>query len=83
MHKNFQRDLRDINDEITKRDAGEASALHDQNQVVRAQLRLREIALLLDTTESPFFKKEEVGALIRALEPAFGATETQADGRSA
>jgi len=48
MHKNLQRDFRDIQAECEKLTAGEPSELLSTEQVQRAHLRLREIIALLE-----------------------------------
>jgi hypothetical protein len=47
MHKNLQRDFRDIRVEFDKLNAGQASELAGTDQLQRADLRLREIAAIL------------------------------------
>lgn len=48
MHKNLQRDFRDIRAELDKLSAGQPSQLSGAEQLQRAHLRLREIAAILD-----------------------------------
>jgi hypothetical protein len=48
MHKNLQRDFRDIRAEYEKLSVGQPSELAGSDQLQRAQLRLREIAAILD-----------------------------------
>ncbi|MBI5410865.1 MAG: hypothetical protein HZA21_02630 [Nitrospirae bacterium] len=48
MHKNLQRDFRDIRGEFDKLSAGQLSELASAGQLQRAHLRLREIATILD-----------------------------------
>lgn len=48
MHKNLQRDFRDIRAELDHLCAGQPSQLNAPEQLQRAQLRLREISAILD-----------------------------------
>jgi hypothetical protein len=48
MHKNLQRDFRDIKAEYDKLAGGQASELNGRDPLQRAQLRLREIATILE-----------------------------------
>ena len=51
--KNLQRDFRDIKTEFEKLAAGQTSHLSTVEEHQRAQLRLREIAAILDGTRAP------------------------------
>lgn len=48
MHKNLQRDFRDIKAEFEKLQAGQASELSAPERLQQSRLRLREIAAVLD-----------------------------------
>lgn len=70
MHKNLQRDFRDIQTELDKWTEGEASQLQDPGQLQRARLRLREISLLLEQAggRSPFLDRACVVTVVSGLE---------------
>ena len=70
VEKNLQRDFRDIKGEFTKLSKGDASALTQTDQLQRATLRLKEIAVLIAgaTLKQALLKSEEVSALARSLE---------------
>ncbi len=70
VHKNLQRDFRDIQAELVKWTAGEASQMQDPGQLQRARLRLQEISLLLDQAggRSPFLEQATVMTVMTELE---------------
>ena len=70
MHKNLQRDVRDIQAELTKWTEGAPSQMQDPGQLQRARLRLREISLLLDQAggRSPFLNRATVATVMSDLE---------------
>jgi len=53
MHKNLQRDFRDIQAEYDKLSAGQRSELAKGNELLRASIRLREIMTILDAAQEP------------------------------
>ncbi|MDH5625655.1 MAG: hypothetical protein OEY21_06070 [Nitrospira sp.] len=53
MHKNLQRDFRDIRAEYDKLSAGQRSELAKGNELLRASIRLREIMTILDAAQEP------------------------------
>ncbi len=53
MMKNLQRDLRDIRVEFEKVKKGEVSPLRNQEELQRAQLRVREIAMIAGAAPKP------------------------------
>jgi len=69
MHKNLQRDFRDITAEIDKLAAGQASQLSKPDEFQRATLRVREIVALLDAVQnrSPLLASGEVARLLERL----------------
>lgn len=75
MHKNLQRDFRDIRAEFDKLGAGHASALAGADQLQRAQLRLREIAAILNghASGSRLLDPADVNALIGRMQAQAGA----------
>jgi hypothetical protein len=70
IEKNLQRDFRDIKGEFARLGKGDASALTQADQLQRATLRLKEIAVLIaaNTLKQALLKPDEVGALTRSLE---------------
>jgi hypothetical protein len=70
IHKNLQRDFRDIRAEFDKLAGGQASELLSVEQLQRAHLRLREIIALLDgrVKASPLLDPVEVGQLIHQIQ---------------
>lgn len=70
MHKNLQRDFRDIRAELDKVSTGQPSQLGAADQWERAQLRLREIAAILDghAAGSRLLDPADVKALIHRLQ---------------
>ncbi len=73
MHKNLQRDFRDIQAELAKSKAGAVSQMQDPGQRQRARLRLREISLLLDQAggRSPFLDRPIVETVMAEVETRF------------
>lgn len=67
MHKNLQRDFRDIRAELDKLSAGQPSQLAGADQLQRVHLRLREISAILDghAASSRLLDPADVHALIR------------------
>ena len=53
MHKNLQRDFRDIRAEYDKLSAGQRSELAEGNELLLASIRLREIMTILDAAQEP------------------------------
>lgn len=72
MHKNLQRDFRDIRAEHDKLTASHSSELSKGEEFRRAFLRLREIQTILDAQhgQSPFLTSADVGLLIERLNTA-------------
>ncbi|MGH7251883.1 MAG: hypothetical protein ACREIK_08510 [Nitrospiraceae bacterium] len=70
MHKNLQRDFRDIRAELDKLSAGQPSQLAGTDQLQRAHLRLCEISAILDgrVAGSLLLDPEDVKALIHRLQ---------------
>lgn len=70
MHKNLQRDFRDIQAELATWAEGAPSQMEDPGQLQRARLRLREISLLLDQAggRSPFLDGATVATVRSDLE---------------
>lgn len=70
MHKNLQRDFRDIQAELARWTEGGASQLQDPGQLQRARLRLREILLLLEQAggRSPFLERPAVERVVSEVE---------------
>jgi ribosomal protein S14 len=75
MHKNLQRDFRDIRTEFDKLCAGQPSELASSDHLQRAQLRLREITELLQgqAAASRLLDPAEVNALIDRFQARSGA----------
>ena len=76
MHKNLQRDFRDIVGELTPFKQGHHSALQDTAVRQQAHLRLKEIALILKKSEgeSPFLEKTQVEEAVRAMQQLLQST---------
>lgn len=74
IHKNLQRDFRDIRAEFDKLTAGEPSELLSAEQVQRAHLRLREITALLEgrMAASSLLNPVDVNHLIHRLQHQTG-----------
>jgi len=66
MHKNLQRDFRDIRAEYDKLRAGQSSALHRSDEFLRATVRLQEITTILKFAQepSPLLTQQDVMLLI-------------------
>lgn len=69
MHKNLQRDVRDIRAELDKLQAGHGSELSKGDEFRRASLRLHEILIILNAPQqqSPFLNSPEVQLLMERL----------------
>lgn len=69
MHKNLQRDFRDIRAEFDKLSAGQGSELSKGDEFRRASLRLQEIMAILRGAQqqSPFLSSHEVTLLMERL----------------
>ncbi|MGE0642213.1 MAG: hypothetical protein AB7P24_00945 [Nitrospira sp.] len=69
MHKNLQRDFRDIGAELDKLQAGQGSELSKGDEFRRATLRLQEILTILSAPQqhSPFLNGPEVRLLMERL----------------
>ena len=68
MHKNLQRDFRDIRAEFDKLSTGQGSELSKGDEFRRASLRLREIMTILGTQQqSPFLSGQDVTLLMERL----------------
>jgi hypothetical protein len=78
MHKNLQRDFRDIRTEFEKLSAGQPSELVAAEQFQRAHLRLREIIVLLERriAASPLLDLMDVNQLIRRMQSQTGFPST-------
>ncbi len=72
MHKNLQRDFRDIRTEYDKLVAGHQSELAKGDGFLRASVRLREIMTILGTTQgrSPLLTGQDVRLLMERLNTA-------------
>lgn len=83
MHKNLQRDFRDIEAELAKWAHGDASEMQDPGQRQRAELRLCEISLLLEQAggQSPFLDRATVTAAVSELETRLAASRGGAPDR--
>ncbi|WP_447972717.1 hypothetical protein [Nitrospira sp. Kam-Ns4a] len=70
MHKNLQRDFRDIKAELDKLASAQASELAAADQLQRAQLRLCEIRTILESSQraSRLLDSAEVAALISRIQ---------------
>jgi len=69
MHKNLQRDFRDIRAEFDKLRAGQGSELSKGDEFRRASLRLHEVMAILRGTQqqSPFLSSQDVTLLMERL----------------
>ena len=69
VHKNLQRDFRDIGAEFDKLRTGQGSELSNGNEFRRASLRLQEIMTILKGTQqqSPFLSNHDVTLLMERL----------------
>jgi hypothetical protein len=72
MHKNLQRDFRDIGAEYDKLIAGQGSELAKGDEFLRASVRLREIITILEGGEgqSPLLAGPDVRLLMERLNTA-------------
>jgi hypothetical protein len=72
MHKNLQRDFRDIRAEYDKLFAGQGSELTKGDEFLRSSIRLREMMTILDATQSPspLLTWQEVRLLMERLNTA-------------
>lgn len=72
MHKNLQRDFRDIRAEYDKLSAGQGSELAKGEEFRRASVRLREIMTILDAAQeqSPLLVGNDVRLLMERLNTA-------------
>jgi hypothetical protein len=72
MHKNLQRDFRDIRAEYDKLSAGQGSELAKGDELRRASVRLREIMIILDAAQgqSPLLAGDDVRLLMGRLNTA-------------
>jgi hypothetical protein len=70
MEKNLQRDFRDIQQEFSKLHKGDASVLTQAQELERAKLRLKEIAVIITAAKSKhaLLRPEEVAALAESLD---------------
>ncbi|MDF0666684.1 MAG: hypothetical protein P0119_11525 [Nitrospira sp.] len=69
VHKNLQRDFRDIQAEFDKLSAGQWSEVSNTDELRRASLRLQEIMTILKGTQqqSPFLNGRDVALLMERL----------------
>jgi hypothetical protein len=72
MHKNLQRDFRDIRAEYDKLSVGQGSELAKGDELRRASVRLREIMIILDAAQgqSPLLAGDDVRLLMGRLNTA-------------
>lgn len=72
MHKNLQRDFRDIRAEYDKLSAGQGSELTKGDEFLRSSIRLREMITILgsDQNQSPLLKDQDVRLLMERLNTA-------------
>lgn len=75
MHKNLQRDFRDIHAEFDKLSAGQPSELSGAAQLQRAHLRLREITAILNgqAAASRLLDPRDVTTLINRFQAQAGS----------
>ena len=80
MHKNLQREVRDIRAEFDKVVEGQPSELTGMDQVQRARLRLQEIAALLSTqtVRSVLIDPQNVNSLIQRMHIQLSTTTATA-----
>ena len=76
MQKNLQRDFRDIKSEFDKLSGGQTSAMTPLDQIQRAQLRLREIQMILGSQLSGarLLDQGEVSTLLQRVQTHAGRT---------
>ena len=79
VHKNLQRDFRDIQAEMGRWAEGLATEMARAEQLQRVRLRLREISLLVDQAggRTPFLDRASVTALMQDLEARAGGPVTR------
>jgi hypothetical protein len=72
MHKNLQRDFRDIRAEYDKLITGQRSELAKSDEFLRASVRLREIMTILTASQehSPLLAAQDVRLLMERLNTA-------------
>ena len=72
MHKNLQRDFRDIRAEYDKLSAGQGSELTKGDEFLRSSIRLREMITILDSAQnqSPLLTDQDVRLLMERLNTA-------------
>ena len=72
LHKNLQRDFRDIRAEYDKLRVGQGSELAKGDELRRASVRLREIMIILDAAQgqSPLLAGDDVRLLMGRLNTA-------------
>lgn len=72
LHKNLQRDFRDIRAEYDKLSAGQGSELAKGDELRRSSVRLREIMIILDAAQgqSPLLAGDDVRLLMGRLNTA-------------
>jgi hypothetical protein len=72
MHKNLQRDFRDIRSEYDKLSAGQGSELTKGDEFRRASVRLREIMTILNAEQgpSPLLTSQDVRLMMERLNTA-------------
>jgi len=75
VQKNLQRDFRDIRAEFDKLSKGQASEIAGTDQLQRAQVRLQEIAAVLDShvAESSLIDLADVHVLISRMRAQIGS----------
>ena len=75
VHKNLQRDFRDIRTEFDKLSKGQVSEIAGTDQWQRAQMRLQEIAAALDShaAGSRLIDLTDVNALISRMQAQVGS----------
>ena len=80
MHKNLQREVRDIRAEFDKVVEGQPSELTGMDQVQRARLRLQEISALLSTqtVRSVLIDPQNVNSLIQRMHIQLSTTTATA-----
>ncbi len=80
MHKNLQREVRDIRAEFDKVVEGQSSELTGMDQVQRARLRLQEISALLSTqtVRSVLIDPQDVNSLIQRMHIQLSTTTATA-----
>jgi len=69
MHKNLQRDFRDIRTEYDKLSAGQGSELTKGDEFLRSSIRLREMITILDSAQkqSSLLTNQDVRLLMERL----------------